>query len=178
MLREFFAPMRAGLLTVLVSDVDYERCRGYRWRGDDTGASGKPYIKTDIVRDDGARTTMYLHRFITGCPPAYRADHRDNDTLNNQRPNLRITTHDQNNFNRSPWGLSGYKGVTRVRHRFRARITIEHEEKHLGYFASAIDAAEAYDKAAHQLFGEFAWLNFPEHYPAPCHDIITPDIPF
>ena len=176
-MREFFAPLRAGLLTVLVSDVDYERCRGYRWRGDDTGASGKPYIKTDIVRDD-VRTTMYLHRFITGCPPAYRTDHRDNDTLNNQRPNLRITTHDQNNSNRSSWGSSGYKGVSRVRHRFRARITIEHEEKHLGYYASVIDAAEAYDKAAHQLFGEYAWLNFPEHYPAPCHDIIDNPIPF
>lgn len=176
-MREIFAPLRAGLLTVLVSDVDYERVKKHKWRGDDTGASGKPYVKTDIVVED-RRTTMYLHRFITGCPPHMRTEHRDNDTLNNQRPNLRITTHDQNNLNRSPWGSSGYKGVTRVRHRFRARITIEHEEKHLGYYASAIDAALAYDEAAHQLFGEFAWLNFPENYPAPCHDIIVPDIPF
>ena len=175
-MRELFAPMRAGLLVVLVSDVDYERCRQHQWRGDDTGASGKPYIKTDIVLEE-KRTTMYLHRFITGAPAAYKVDHRNNDTLDNQRPNLRIATHDQNNLNRSPWGLSGFKGVTRVRHRFRARITLDHNEKHLGYFASAEDAAMAYDAAAHQLFGEFAWLNFPEHYPSPCHDIITPDIP-
>ena len=76
-MREFFAPLRAGLLTVLVSDVDYERVKKHKWRGDDTGASGKPYIKTDLKLDDGRRTSLYLHRFITGCPPAYRADHRD-----------------------------------------------------------------------------------------------------
>lgn len=127
---------------------------------------------------DGRKSSLYLHRFITGCPAAYKVDHRDNDTLNNQRPNLRIATHDQNNLNRGTWSLSGYKGVTRVRHRFRARITVAHEQQHIGYYADPIEAAQAYDAAAHKLFGEFAWLNFPENYPAPCHDIVTHEIPF
>lgn len=173
-----FVRLRADVLVCLVSDIDHERCKRYRWRADDSGESGLPYVKTTLRLEDGRKTSLYLHRFITGCPAAYKVDHRDNDTLNNQRPNLRIATHDQNNYNRSPWGSSGFKGVQRVRHRFRARITVNHFETHLGYFASADDAARAYDEAAHAQFGEFAWLNFPENYPTPCHDIVTHDIPF
>lgn len=177
-MKELFVRYGQSVVAVAVSDIDLDRVRQHTWRADDTGASGKPYVKATVRTLEGRWTSLYMHRFITGCPAVYRVDHRDQDTLNNQRPNLRIATHDQNNLNRSPWGISGYKGVSLRRARFRARITIDHVEKHLGYYGSAVEAAMAYDAAAHKLFGEFAWLNFPEHYPAPCPDIEVHDIPF
>lgn len=155
----------------LISDVDAELARMGRWRADEHNASGKPYVKATI----GGRT-IYLHRLITKCPPQYKVDHDDRDTLNNQRRNLRIATHDQNNANRTGWALSGYKGVYRERSKCRARITINGEQRHLGTFADEKDAARAYDAASYAQFGEFAFLNFPEDYPKPFHD--HPPIPF
>lgn len=157
----------------LISDVDGPRIRQHKWHACTKNASGKPYVRTTI-----AGKTIYLHRMIIGCPPAYRGDHRDNNTLNNQRPNLRVATHDQNNFNRCGWGASGYKGVSRDGRRFRVRIVIEGVEKLLGRFDTAEQGALAYDEAAHDLFGEFAWLNFPENYPQPNHNIPELSIPF
>jgi hypothetical protein len=168
-------------LVALVSDVDLERCRQHKWRADSNNASGKPYVRTTPTIN-GKTVTIYLHRFIVKgiielLPGTVKVDHRNNDTLDCQRSNLRVATHNQNNFNRAGFGLSGYKGVTRERRYWRARITFNEVSTHLGYFETAVQAAVAYDKAAHDRFGEFAWLNFPEHYPV-SHDIVEEDIPF
>lgn len=165
-------------LSTRVSDVDFPWLREFRWRADFHNASGKPYVKATVEGPSRKKTSIYMHRTIVKCPSQYKVDHRDNDSLNNQRPNLRVATHDQNNHNREGWSLSGYKGVSRDRSRFRARITIEGVEKTLGRFDSAVDAAVAYDEAAHELFGEFAWLNFPENYPPPFPDKPDVEIPF
>jgi hypothetical protein len=57
---------------------------------------------------------------------------------------------------------SGYKGVTfhsRDKH-WRARITIDGKQRHLGAFSSAIDAARAYDAAVFAA-GNGGYVNFP-----------------
>ena len=41
-----------------------------------------------------------------------------------------------------------------------ARIKHGDREKYLGYYATQEEAAHVYDKAAQELFGEFAKLNF------------------
>jgi hypothetical protein len=43
-----------------------------------------------------------------------------------------------------------------------ARIATDGKTRRLGRFGSEIAAAEAYDEAAKELFGEYAWLNFPD----------------
>lgn len=144
-----------------VSAVDLPMLREHLWHVTTANASGQPYVRTTI-----AGRTVYMHRMIVQCPPAYKVDHKDTDTLHNTRSNLRVASHDQNNLNRSGWGASGYKGVSRDGRRYRARVTVEGVEKYLGRFDRAVEAAVAYDEAAYALFGEFAWLNFPESYPA------------
>lgn len=56
---------------------------------------------------------------------------------------------------------SGYRGVTwdGRRNSWRATIVRNYKQKYLGNFESVIDAAEAYNKAAIELFGEKAKLN-------------------
>jgi len=42
------------------------------------------------------------------------------------------------------------------------RLTINTRRKSLGYYADEIEAPNAYDDKAVELFGEFAYLNLPE----------------
>lgn len=160
-----------------VSDIDFDRCREHKWRSHVHNASGKPYVRTEIDRK-----ATYLHRFIVGgiisLPSTLKVDHRDNVTLHNQRPNLRVATHDQNNYNRTGFGLSGFKGVTLDRRMWRARLTYKGDQISLGRFEKKEDAARAYDAKAHELFGEFAWLNFPDDYPRPVSEFEEIPIPF
>lgn len=154
-----------------VSDCDYDRVICHAWRVDCHNASGKPYVKRTDRDDSGRKCSVYLHRFIAGGPAGHPVDHRNGDGLLNTRENLRVASYGQNAANRAGSSLSGYKGVTQIRARFRARITIDGEETHIGQFGTAEEAARAYDKAAYGLFGEFAWLNFRDEWP-------RTDIPF
>ncbi len=163
-----------------VSDVDYERCMQYKWRSHVHNGSGKPYVCTTVTVPK--RTTIYLHRFIVGAPPTMKVDHRNRDSLINERWNLIVCSFIQNNANREGWSLSGFKGVSRQgnKRRYRARIAAQGtgESITLGWFDTAEEAARAYDAAAHAAHGEFAYLNFPDDYPRPNHDIPDLGIPF
>lgn len=44
---------------------------------------------------------------------------------------------------------------------WRAQIKVGGRNHWLGSFADEEDAARAYDLAAEEAFGEYAWLNFP-----------------
>lgn len=54
---------------------------------------------------------------------------------------------------------SKYRGVSKFRGQYYARISYKGKSKFIGSYASEIDAARAYNKAAKQLHGENAVLN-------------------
>ena len=104
-----------------------------------------------------------MHRWIVfGGKEGSGVDHSDGDKLNNRRGNLRKATQSQNSKNTllAKNNTSGFKGVSKTAEgRWRARITVERKEIHLGVFDTKADAAAAYDAAALQLHGEFASPN-------------------
>lgn len=94
-------------------------------------------------------------------PPAgIDIDHRDGNSLNNRRANLRLATHAQNQHNRKAYATntSGYKGVSYYRPtgKWVARIELKGKCKGLGYFFTPEAAHAAYIAAAKELHGEFA----------------------
>ena len=103
---------------------------------------------------------IFMHWLIAGCK---RPDHVNRNGLDNRRINLRAATGTQNIANQglSRRNTSGYKGVSwhRPAGLWTVNIRVEGRVTHLGYFEDPVEGARAYNAAALEHFGEFAWLN-------------------
>lgn len=140
----------------IVEEGDYERVAQHRWFLMVNG-----YAVTTLSTSSGKRTVL-LHRMILDEPDSV-IDHANRDKLDNRRSNLRLATLSQNAANAKARSnsTSGFKGVywSRRERRWKAEITVNGKKRSLGYFIIAEDAAQAYDGAARQHFGEFAHIN-------------------
>ena len=141
----------------IVSNEDFERLYRYDWVGVRRGTNCI-YARAVI---DGAAT--YLHREVMRAGPGQIVDHRYGCWFDCTKENLRIGNAQLNAANRGPSrsGCSTYKGVSRSGKRWQAQIQVGSHNKHLGRFADQESAARAYDRAARELNGEWAWQNFP-----------------
>lgn len=113
-------------------------------------------------REEGSGYIIRMHRQILGLERGddREGDHRNGDTLDYRRRNLRIATRHQNarNGGLRKNNTSGVKGVYWDRGRWVARITVDWKGKNLGRFTSIEDARSAYNEAAKRLHGTFARL--------------------
>jgi len=110
------------------------------------------------------RRSYQAHRlawlYMTGAWPEAEIDHINLARADNCWCNLREATRVENQRNTSarPNNTSGFKGVVwhKSAKRWRATITADGKQCHLGYFDTPQAAAAAYADAAKKLFGEFA----------------------
>lgn len=121
------------------------------------------YAITNVKNDGGKWTSVYMHQLILPLPKPLQVDHKNHNGLDNRRINLREATRSQNQANRknptTKRKLSKYRGVGKDKQRWRAEITVNGQRRYLGMFLTEQQAALAYNKAAKEFFGEFAWLN-------------------
>ena len=85
-----------------------------------------------------------------------KCDHKDHDTLNNQRYNLRNCTNAQNMMNRKGVNSNNKTGVLGVSfdgYAYRVRIYKEKREIYLGYFFSLDEAIKVRKEAEIKYFG-------------------------
>lgn len=153
-----FIPLTKGRFAIVDAN-DYDWLNTYKWH---TFVRPKKWL---YAASRVKREKVFMHRLIMNPPPDMVVDHIDGNGLNNKRENLRICTQIQNNYNRSGHKKgSKYKGIHREKNsnKWRARIRCCGKDFSIGRFNNEIDAAKAYDKKAKELFGQFAYLNFPD----------------
>lgn len=134
------------------------------------GGAYRAHRRPRVKGDYKSKLSLLMHRVVMErilsrkLDKTEEVDHKDLNPLNNQRENLRLATRGQNGSNRRmpSNNTSGYKGVgfDKRRNKWHANIVSKHKNKFLGYFSDPVEAALVYDKAARELHGEFAVVNF------------------
>lgn len=146
----------------VIDEDDYDRVMRMNWAPQPSGLS--VYAVTKSLRYI-PKHHQRLHAYIIKAEHGQIVDHINGDTLDNRKANLRIVTAAENARNsRRPTfdgKTSKFKGVTwhPGRERWTAQITCEGVTSPLGVFSHEEDAARAYDRAAIELFGEYARTN-------------------
>lgn len=147
----------AGYALIDAADLDLITDRHWSlYENHRNGWKSKHYAVASINK-----RAVYMHQIIMG---ALGVDHKNGDGLDNRHVNLRIATVSQNGANSGPrGGTSPFKGVLwhKNAEKWQAYIQVNYLRRHLGYFDDEMEAAQAYDAAAREAWGEFAYLNFP-----------------
>lgn len=138
----------------IVDIENYETIKKYKWSL--RNGNGYGYVRAPI---DGGFIDLAV--LIIGSPPeGLLIDHADRDPLNNKISNLRFASKSQNAMNSKVRkdNSSGFKGVSlnRNKRKWRAYISINGQQQHLGTFVAQEDAINARKQAEKLLFNEFS----------------------
>lgn len=146
---EAFVPLTGGKVAI-IDAADVPLVRQFTW-----GCARRNKAIYAASNEAG-----YLHRWIMNAPPDREVDHIDGDGLNNRRSNLRLATRAENMRNTGPFS-GRFKGVHFDKQTGRWRAQIKHNGRRfsLGRYGTEVEAALAYNSAALQLHGEFAYIN-------------------
>lgn len=138
----------------IIDNEDLEKIIKYKWFFD--GRYAKTHVKIEEKRK-----ILYMHRIIL---EGKEIDHINGDKLDNRKCNLRVCDRSLNNLNKNSQknSLSKFKGAYKHHgkiKKWRSAIGFLGKSLHLGTFFTEIEAAQAYNKKAVELYGEFAKLN-------------------
>lgn len=147
--------------TAIIDGADFPLISGYNWWARIARRRNHPPTYYAVTKTNNRTVTMH-QMIVRNVGPV---DHKNGDTLDNRRANLRAATNSQNQANRHslpPNKSARYRGVTWHKQcgKWQAAIKCNQKNHHLGLFDDIEDAARAYDQKAKELFGEFANPNF------------------
>ena len=144
-----------------VDDSDFKDLNEYSWSA--IRVKNNFYAVT-AIKFSGKYKNVLMHRMILCLTKSKKqCDHHDRNGLNNQKSNLRISTHSQNQRNRNSHrdSTSRYLGVSLNKTSKKWVATIQSNKKffYLGSFKLEKEAAICYNMAAIKHHKQFANLN-------------------
>ena len=120
------------------------RCKKYeKWIERSSNPDKKGYIRIQI----GGKNYR-AHRLIMEVfegPSEQEVDHIDRNKSNNNFQNLRYCSRTENNLNKDC--CENAKGYYRDKNKWKAQISIDSKQKHLGYFDNEHEAHQAFLEA-------------------------------
>lgn len=129
---------------------DYDKIKYFCWN------KSQRYVQAKL----GDGNMILLHKLITNTDENTMVDHKDRNSLNCRKSNLRICSYQENNRNasRRKDNKSGVTGVCWSK-KYGAWIAYIHNNKKqtlLGKFSDKTDAIKTRLKAEKEMFGDFA----------------------
>lgn len=144
----------------LVDDEDYPVLSRLTWKT--ASVTGKLYPSHFLQSTAQRVTAIMMHHLLMDTKQNHAIVHRDGDPFNCQKDNLIHLSYRLMRARSAPKvrESSKYKGVAfnKKSQRWRAQCG----DKFLGNFTDEVEAAKAYDIAAHDAYGEWAYQNFPD----------------
>ena len=150
----------------VIDAVDLNKIRNYKWYCSRSGKKGNYRWYAVAWVENGNGKEIRLPQLLLNASTDEQVDHKNGNTLDNRRENIRISTQRENCQNRRKlfrvcssvfkgvcWHKGNKKWVAQIRPPESKR------QRCLGYFDSEIEAARMYNNAAVKLFGNFARLN-------------------
>jgi hypothetical protein len=141
---------------VLIDEDDFERVNSMKWHIRKCGKGEHLYAAHSNSKPPHS---IFLHKFILNAPYDIEVDHKNCNTLDNRKENLRMCSHAENLRNRriNINNTSGYKGVSFCKNhkRWEAQISVNGQKKRIGYFCTPEKAYKAYCEASKIYHGEF-----------------------
>lgn len=150
---------------ILIDTTDLDLVKKHKWSIKvRSRRRGRDLIYAGTWNGNSANPrTVLLHRLLLNAPKGTEVDHRDGNTLDCRRSNLRLATPTQNRVNSGPTAQhrSGYRGVRYDKRsgQWIAQMNVDKRSKQIGRFDTKEAAAEAYNRAAREYHGEFAYQN-------------------
>jgi len=151
-----------------VDDKNFEWLNEWKWYAWREPKSGLFYAKASsrIYSGDWSAKPLSMARLIIQAAKGKLVDHRDRNTLNNQRSNLRLCDFSQSNLNRTQPRKHQFRGVQRInanlKRPYRALFKFRGIQHNGGYHTSPEEAALAYDELVKRYCPDFGILNFGE----------------
>lgn len=136
---DILIPLSRGKAAIV--DPDFAYLADYKWICQKNGYA---------ARDVGGRKNkkrIYMHRLIMNAQKGEIVDHKNHDTLDNRKINLRICTQVGNGANQKCRNPHGFKGVTLIKStgKFMSQCAVG-GRKYLGVFNTPEEAGSAYEE--------------------------------
>jgi hypothetical protein len=142
-----FLKRRSGeIIHCRVDSADLPKLQGFNvtWHASWSKYTHSFYARCND-RANGKHMTIWIHRFLMDAPQGLDVDHRNHDTLDNRRENLRVSTRSGNGMNRkgaASHSKTRQRGICHYpsRGKFILQLTINGKRRTVGYFATIDEA--------------------------------------